>query len=71
MKTGAPDTERLPQVSRRANSSRVGSPTKIKVIRVPFELKDTVGALADHVVYKEHSAEEEHLLRAEKTVAVS
>lgn len=43
----------------RVHSLVVQSPTSVEAMRASFQREDTLSALVDHVLYKEHPAKEE------------
>lgn len=71
MTPGVPYPERRLRANRRAGSREARSSTRTESIRALSEREDTVGALADHLVYEELPAKEERPIRAERAVLVS
>lgn len=68
---GVPEAERRTRANCRAHSDEAEIRTRIETIQASSERKDTFGALADHAVLEEHSAEEERPMHAERTITMS
>lgn len=65
------DPERLMGPDCSAHICDAGSSIRLEATKTPSNHKDTLGTLADHVVYKERPVNEERLMCAERTLAVS
>lgn len=68
---GVADMEPLVSENRRVHSCGVEGSETMKRTRAPSAPKDNLSALVDHLVFKEHPAEEDHPTCAEKAVTIS
>lgn len=71
MTPGVPDPKGMMRSNRLAHSRQAGDLIGTEVIQISSERKITNGALEDHVVSKEHLAEEKCQMRAKRTVIMS